>query len=122
MELRKAIQRKELFLHYQLQVGLKQHKASRVEALLRWKNRHFGDMPPSVFIPIAEETGLIIPIGKWVLRQVCGDLHILDQYGFSDFSIAINVSPLQLLQDPFVESIRSILFAENISARLIELE
>lgn len=122
MELRKAIERQELSLHYQPKVDVKRNKAAGAEALLRWNNQHFGEVPPSVFIPIAEETGLIIPIGEWVLHQVCRDLTTLDQYGFADFSIAVNVSAVQFSQDRFVESFRSILFEENMSARRIELE
>ncbi|OXS80237.1 putative bifunctional diguanylate cyclase/phosphodiesterase [Domibacillus enclensis] len=122
MELRKAIERQELSIHYQPKVDVKRNKAAGAEALLRWNNQHFGEVPPSVFIPIAEETGLIIPIGEWVLHQVCRDLTTLDQYGFADFSIAVNVSAVQFSQDRFVESFRSILFEENMSARRIELE
>lgn len=122
MELRKAIERQELSIHYQPKVDVKRNKAAGAEALLRWNNQHFGEVPPSVFIPIAEETGLIIPIGEWVLHQVCRDLTTIDQYGFADFSIAVNVSAVQFSQDRFVESFRSILFEENVSARRIELE
>ena len=121
-ELRRAIERNELTVHYQPQVDLLQKKAVGAEALIRWHNKHYGQVPPDVFIPIAEETGLIIPIGQWVLRQVCRDLHTMSRYGLSLPSIAVNVSALQFLQDGFVEAVRTILYEENIPPRLIDLE
>lgn len=121
-ELRRAIERNELTVHYQPQVDLLQKKAVGAEALIRWHNKHYGQVPPDVFIPIAEETGLIIPIGQWVLRQVCRDLHTMSRYGLSLPSVAVNVSALQFLQDGFVEAVRTILYEENIPPRLIDLE
>lgn len=121
-ELRRAIERDELTIYYQPQIDLLQKKAVGAEALIRWHNKHYGQVPPDVFIPIAEETGLIIPIGQWVLRQVCRDLHTMSQYGLSIPSIAVNVSALQFLQDGFVEAVRTILYEENIPPQLIDLE
>lgn len=121
-ELRRAIERDELTVHYQPQVDLLQKKAVGAEALIRWHNKHYGQVPPDVFIPIAEEAGLIISIGQWVLRQVCRDLHKMSQYGLSIPSIAVNVSALQFLQDGFVEAVRTILYEENIPPQLIDLE
>lgn len=122
MELRKAVERGELSIAYQPQIDAKTRSAVGAEALLRWNNHHFGHVSPGEFIPLAEETGLIIPIGQWVLRQVCRDLKTLGQFGFNEFSLAVNVSPLQFLQDDFIESVRGIISDENVPARLLDLE
>ncbi|MCI2254722.1 EAL domain-containing protein [Domibacillus sp. PGB-M46] len=122
MELRRAIERNELVLHYQPQVDTVSKRAAGAEALLRWHNKHYGCVPPAVFIPLAEKTGLIIPIGKWIIRQVCRELHILSRHGFTDLPIAVNISALQFLQDGFVETVQAILYEENILPERLELE
>lgn len=122
VELRKAIERNELFVVYQPQINLKNNHIEGVEALLRWKNEGLGMVSPADFIPLAEETGLIISIGEWVIEQVCKDLKTLEMMGFSNFKFAINISPLQFLQDEFVDHIMHILEKENVPARSIELE
>ncbi|WP_050180687.1 putative bifunctional diguanylate cyclase/phosphodiesterase [Domibacillus robiginosus] len=122
MELRRAIERGELMVYYQPQVDAATGKPAGVEALLRWHNKHYGHVSPNVFIPLAEETGLIIPIGNWVLRQVCRDLHTLSQHGFTNLSAAVNISALQFLQDGFVETVQAVLYEENIPPGRIDLE
>lgn len=122
MELRKAIERGELSIVYQPQVDVKTKTVAGAEALLRWNNRHFGKVSPSEFIPLAEETGLIIPIGLWVLKQVCQDLKKIIQIGFNDVPLAVNVSPIQFLEDNFIKSIRNIISEENVPAHLLDLE
>lgn len=122
MELRRAVERNELVLHYQPQVDAVSKRAAGAEALLRWHNKHYGDIPPAVFIPLAEKTGLIISIGKWIIRQVCRDLHTLSRHGFTDLPIAVNISALQFLQDGFVETVQAILYEENILPERLELE
>ncbi|OLN23206.1 GGDEF domain-containing protein [Domibacillus antri] len=121
-ELRKAIERNEFMVEYQPQINPKSSAVSGAEALLRWNNQHFGNVSPVDFVPVAEETGLIIPIGHWILRQVCRDLKKLDMLGFSELTLAVNVSPLQFSQDNFVDSVRQIIYEENVPARLIDLE
>ncbi len=122
MGLRRVIERNELVLHYQPQVDAVSKTATGAEALLQWHNKHYGDIPPAVFIPLAERTGLIIPIGKWIIRKVCRDLHTLRRYGFTDLPIAVNISALQFLQDGFVETVQAILYEENIPPERLELE
>ncbi|HZG72924.1 MAG TPA: GGDEF domain-containing phosphodiesterase [Chondromyces sp.] len=121
-QLRKAIEREELYLAYQPQISLDTNEIEGIEALIRWNNEILGHIPPGDFIPLAEETGLIIPIGEWVVKQACNDLKKLHLLGFEQLRCAINISPLQFMQEQFVENLVQIAENENIPARMIELE
>ncbi|WP_100331375.1 putative bifunctional diguanylate cyclase/phosphodiesterase [Bacillus xiapuensis] len=121
-ELRKAIQRQELYLMYQPQINVKSGEISGAEALLRWKSRVFGEVSPGDFIPLAEEIGLIVPIGEWIMSQVCHDFKQVEMAGFSDFSFAVNISPLQFLQETFIDRLMYIIEKENVPPKSIELE
>jgi diguanylate cyclase len=120
--LRKAVEQNELELHYQPQVLLDSGQLIGMEALLRWNTPSRGFVPPSEFIPIAEETGLILPIGEWVLREACKQSVIWEKQGFGQIRIAVNISSLQFQQSKFVESISKILNETNAKPSSIELE
>ncbi|WP_246483790.1 bifunctional diguanylate cyclase/phosphodiesterase [Heyndrickxia vini] len=120
--LRKAIEMNEFVMHYQPQVNLKTGKITTFEALLRWQNRKFGNVPPSQFIPLAEETGLIIPIGEWVIQSVCSQLADWRNKGYYDIRVAINISPKQFMQTNLPEIIQKALFMNKLPASALEIE
>ena len=103
--LRGALVNNEFFLHYQPQVDILEGRITGFEALIRWNNPELGLVPPLDFISIAEETHLIIPIGQWVLKNACMFLKKLNDMGYHNLMIAVNVSILQLLQDDFVDMV-----------------
>ena len=100
--LRRALQNGELKLYYQPQVDL-QGNLKGMEALLRWQHPKRGLIPPADFIPIAEETGLIVPIGSWVIREACRQCAEWHQTGYKDLKIAVNVSALQFYFSDLLE-------------------
>ncbi|MBL4623073.1 MAG: EAL domain-containing protein [Immundisolibacteraceae bacterium] len=120
--LRKAIDTGELYLTYQPQMEVTSGRMIAVEALLRWQSAELGPMLPGDFIPIAEESGLIVPIGSWVLRQVCRQLKEWQSHGLDDFRVAVNLSGLQFHQPDFVELVTSIIDEFDIDPRDLELE
>src|SRR5690606_13978643 len=99
--LRKVLDRGELHLVFQPRLSLADARITGVEALLRWSNQEHGEIAPADFIPMAEESGLILEIGEWVLREACLVLHRWHQHGLSDLCISVNVSVLQLLRGDF---------------------
>ncbi|TFZ56039.1 EAL domain-containing protein [Methylorubrum sp. Q1] len=117
-ELREALQQGLFELHYQPLVDLSDNRITGMEALVRWRHPERGLMSPMVFIPLAEETGLIVPIGEWVLRQACRDAAAWPD----DISVAVNVSPLQLRHRGFVQSALGALAGSGLKAARLELE
>jgi len=120
--LRKAIDRDELHLVYQPRLALGSTRITGVEALLRWTSARHGEIPPSEFIPLAEESGLILEIGEWVLREACLTLHRWRQHGLSDLGMAVNMSVLQLLRGNFPDVVRRILADTGVPPGALELE
>lgn len=120
--LRKALERKELFLNYQPKVNLVTGQLTGVEALLRWNSHEHGIISPGEFIPLAEETGLIIPIGQWILETVCKWINNVNLKGHTDFSVAVNLSAQQFRSVNIVSSIADIIECNNISPRCLEVE
>lgn len=120
--LRKALEKEELSLHYQPQIDLGTGEVTGIEALLRWNNAEFGAISPGEFIPIAEESGLIIPISEWVIRQACEDVKQVHISGYPKLRIGINISGLHFNQSNFVESVSTIIQNTGINPRLVELE
>jgi diguanylate cyclase (GGDEF)-like protein/PAS domain S-box-containing protein len=120
--LRKALKNNELFLVFQPQVQFQTNKILGVEALLRWNKRGDGIISPAEFIPIAEETGLILPIGEWVLKNACLHGSIWHNKGFNDLLISVNISVRQLLEESFIERVESILAETSFPASSLELE
>lgn len=120
--LREAIDKNEFLLYYQPQVNLDNAKISGFEALLRWKDSEHGMIPPNRFIHIAEETGLIVRIGQWVLQTACGFIKRLNESTGSRFKISVNISVIQLMQADFVRTVRSALEETGLEPVLLELE
>jgi len=117
-----ALEKKEFTLHYQPQYDLIEKKITGLEALLRWKNSELGSVSPNIFIPIAEDTRMIIPLGTWVIREACAFTRRLHNQGRTDITVSINISILQILQDDFVDLIREILEENQLQPQSIELE
>lgn len=120
--LRAAVKNMDFSLHYQPIADIRTGKITKFEALIRWRDPEVGQVPPSVFIHRAEETGLIIPIGNWVLRESCIFAANLASKGYSDVSVSINISPIQLKQKDFVPNIMEIISETGVEADRIELE
>jgi len=124
--LHQALARSEFELYYQPKVALKTGKVYGMEALLRWHRSevgpHVGLFPPSRFIPVAEETGLIIPIGEWVLKTACAQLKEWHNAGHEKLTMAVNVSARQFRQQNIVELVRNILADVRLEAKYLELE
>jgi EAL domain-containing protein (putative c-di-GMP-specific phosphodiesterase class I) len=118
IDLRAALAREEFELHYQPAVDLKSNLATGFEALLRWKHPERGKVPPSEFIPLAEEVGLIVPIGEWVLRQACAEAMRWPDC----MTIAVNLSPLQFRSGNLLATVITALAASGLPARRLELE
>jgi diguanylate cyclase (GGDEF)-like protein/PAS domain S-box-containing protein len=122
MQLRGALERQEFVLHYQPKVGVASGRISGFEALLRWQHPTRGLVPPLQFISILEETGLIIPVGEWVVRTVCEQLARWQAAGVTPRPVAINLSARQLHQGKFDTTIATILADTGIDPGLLELE
>jgi diguanylate cyclase len=120
--LRRAIERKELFLNFQPIAELGSGRIIGTEALVRWRHPEFGVVAPDRFIPIADETGLIIPIGEWVLREACAQTRAWQKMGFRDLGIAVNVSAVQFAQTRLLAQVKNILSESGLPAPCLELE
>ncbi|MDO8705524.1 MAG: EAL domain-containing protein [Sulfuricaulis sp.] len=120
--LRQALERNEFLLHYQPQVNLKTGRITGMEALLRWQHADMGLISPMDFIPLAEETGLIEPIGEWVLREACAQTQAWHRAGFGRLQVAVNLSGRQFMQKNLLERIKEILKETGLTPRYLELE
>lgn len=120
--LHNAIKENEFVLYYQPQIDLFTGQISGFEALIRWKHPAHGIIFPLKFIGIAEETGLIIQIGKWVLKTACEFIKRINDRMQSNFRISVNISVMQLMQDDFVETVMSILKQTGLEPGYLELE
>ena len=120
--LRRAIERNEFLLHYQAKQSLGSGEISGVEALLRWQHPDLGMVPPLHFIPLAEECGLIVPIGKWVLETACAQAVAWQEQGLPPMRIAVNLSPRQFTDSHLLHDIRAALTKTAIDPQLLELE
>lgn len=121
-ELRRALERDEFVLYYQPQADLMTGKIESIEALLRWQHPERGLIPPSEFIPLAEETGLIIDIGDWVLRTACMQVQSWRQRGFDPLRVAINLSGRQLEKQDLVKKVADALTESGLPPGQLELE
>ncbi len=121
-DLRKALERNEFVLHYQPQVDLRTGRMIGMEALIRWQHPQRGLVPPFRFISVAEETGLIVPIGAWVIRTACAQNQAWQQAGLGHLRVAVNLSTSQFTQPDLVQSIASILKETGLDAQYLEIE
>jgi diguanylate cyclase (GGDEF)-like protein/PAS domain S-box-containing protein len=120
--LHQAVARQEFELHYQPKVDLKSGLVYGVEALLRWRRPDVGLIPPDRFIPLAEETGLIVTIGEWVLRTACAQLKNWHLSDYPELTMAVNVSARQFRQQNIPELVRNVLADNGLAAEYLELE
>jgi diguanylate cyclase (GGDEF)-like protein len=120
-DLRHAIKNDELFLDYQPKVNTDGRMVG-VEALLRWRHPQQGTIPPGTFIPIAEESGLIIPIGRWVLETACRQSLLWQSQGHPAISMAVNLSPKQFMDDGLLGFLDGVLAETGLPPRLLQLE
>lgn len=121
-DLRNAIVNREFVLFYQPQIDLASGRTLGVEALIRWQHRQYGLLSPGRFIEIAENTGLIVPLGHWVLREACQQLKAWCDAGIPPLRMAINVSALQFRQANFANTVRTTIEETGVDPHLIELE
>lgn len=121
-DLRQAIERGELILHFQPQVQISTQEVCGVEALVRWPHPARGMVSPSEFIPLAEECGLIQRLGEWVLREACRQLREWEIRGYAPMRMSVNVSAVQFHQPNFVDLLRSALEDSGVNPERIELE
>lgn len=120
--LRAAIELSQFELLYQPQVDLRSGRIFAVEALLRWKHPDFGMVPPSKFIPIAEESGLIVPLGDWVLRTACEQNKAWQDAGAEPIVVSVNVSARQLTDASWTERVEDTLRLSGLEPQFLELE
>ena len=120
--LRKALARGEFILHYQPQVDIESGCIVGLEALIRWNSAEQGIVPPFSFIPIAEETGLILPIGEWVLRTACVQNKAWQEQGYPHLRMSVNISARQFRELKFVELVEGILKETGLDAQWLEIE
>jgi diguanylate cyclase (GGDEF)-like protein len=120
--LRRALERNEMLLHYQPKRDLSRGSISGVEALLRWHHPDLGLLPPSRFISLAEETGLIVPIGKWVLDAACAQNMAWQRQGLPAIPIAVNLSPRQFTDPDLLHDIRAAVENSGMAPQLLQLE
>ncbi len=121
-ELRAALEKQQFVLHYQPQLDLRSGRLVGVEALVRWQHPVRGIIPPMDFIPIAEESGLIIPLGDWVLQEACRQLNEWHSRGISDIRVSVNLSASQFLDPKLPARIHSLLLQNGLSTDKLDLE
>ncbi|SEL63840.1 PAS domain S-box-containing protein/diguanylate cyclase (GGDEF) domain-containing protein [Pseudoxanthomonas sp. GM95] len=120
--LRRALERNELRVVYQPRLSLHDQQVIGTEALLRWESRELGEISPAQFIPLAEESGLIVDIGIWTLRQACQTLREWHDAGLDELSVAVNVSSLQLQRGDLADVVARVLAETGVNASCLELE
>jgi diguanylate cyclase (GGDEF)-like protein/PAS domain S-box-containing protein len=120
--LRRALEQREFELHYQPKIDLKTGAMIGVEALIRWRHPQRGLVPPAQFIPIAEECGLIVEIGRWVLREACRQNRAWQDAGLPPIRLAVNISAVELRAKDFVAGVRAILADTGLDPHCLELE
>jgi EAL domain-containing protein (putative c-di-GMP-specific phosphodiesterase class I) len=121
-DLRNALDNNELLVYYQPQVSANTGEVTGLEALIRWKNPRLGMISPGEFIPLAEDTGLIVPIGEWVLYTACRQNKAWQELGFPPMRVAVNLSMRQFQRDDFVETVARVLEETGLEPKYLDLE
>jgi diguanylate cyclase (GGDEF)-like protein len=121
-ELRRALPMKQFEVHYQPKIDVATSRVNSVEALLRWRHPTRGLVGPLDFIPIAEESGLILPIGEWVLRETCRQARQWQREGLPFLRVAVNISPIHFRQSKFLEIVRAALRDHDLEPQYLEIE
>jgi diguanylate cyclase (GGDEF)-like protein/PAS domain S-box-containing protein len=121
-KLRRALERHEFVLYYQPQVNLQTGRVIGCEALVRWQHPEMGLVSPGVFIPIIEESGLIVPIGEWILREACRQNMAWQKEGLAPMSVAVNLSAVQFHQKNLTDMVAKVLDSSGLSPKWLELE
>ncbi|HEY0846453.1 MAG TPA: EAL domain-containing protein [Noviherbaspirillum sp.] len=121
-ELRQAIERNEFVLHYQPKIDLETGKVTGAEALVRWHHPQRGIILPASFIPVAEDSGLIVAIGRAILRQACLQIKTWQDEGMENFVVSVNVSAMEFHEKNFVQNVRQVLQETALEPRLLQLE
>jgi EAL domain-containing protein (putative c-di-GMP-specific phosphodiesterase class I) len=121
-KLRKAIEREEFVLHFQPKMDIISGRICGMEALIRWQDPESGLVPPMEFIPLLEETGMILEVGQWVIKTVCSHHRRWQEKGWTAPPVAVNVSALQLTQAGFVDTFRKLIEEYGITGNCIEFE
>ncbi len=122
IDLRKAVEREEFILYYQPQVDLETGKIIGLEALIRWNHPEKGMIHPVKFIPVAEETGIIVSMGEWIIRKACQELKSMRREGITDVRMAINISGRQFREKTFITNAKKIIEEEEGDTNYIEME
>ncbi|MFZ6723640.1 GGDEF/EAL domain-containing response regulator [Undibacterium sp. Ji49W] len=120
--LRVALVRNEFFLHYQPKINLKTGEITGAEALLRWQHPQWGMVPPIRFIGIAEDCGVIVPVGRWVLREACAQTRHWQDSGLDIATISVNISAVEFRRQDFVEGVKTILIETGLPPTCLQLE
>jgi diguanylate cyclase (GGDEF)-like protein/PAS domain S-box-containing protein len=120
--LRRALERREFLLHYQPKIDLQTGEISGVEALVRWLCPNRGLVPPAQFVPLAEECGLMLPIGQWVLREACTQLRTWLDEGLPPVSMAVNLSAMEFRAKEFPANVRAVLQETGLEPRFLEFD
>jgi EAL domain-containing protein (putative c-di-GMP-specific phosphodiesterase class I) len=120
--LRRALERQEFTVQYQAKVNIRTGDITGVEALLRWWNHDLGSVSPATFIPLAEDTGLIVPIGEWVLKTACAQNVAWQKQGLPPICMAVNLSPRQFKDANLLHAVADALEQSGLSPELLELE
>jgi len=120
--LRHALERKEFVLHYQPKINLETCAITGAEALIRWQHPDRGLVPPGQFLPIAEDCGLMVPIGQWVTRQACTQARAWMDAGFPAMPVAVNISATEFRNDGYIADLRAILTDVRLEPRYLEIE
>lgn len=121
-DLRRAVENNEFLLYYQPQMSLDTGKITGVEALIRWNHSQRGIVSPAEFIPLAERTGLIVPLGKWVLETACRQNRIWQSLGYKKINMSVNVSSLQIQQSDFIDIVKNILYTVDMDPSFLDIE
>jgi diguanylate cyclase (GGDEF)-like protein len=121
-DLRRGLRRHEFELFYQPRISLASGRVVGVEALIRWRHPVRGIVMPDEFIPLSEDSGLIVPIGYWVVRQACADIRAMQEMGLPKVEVALNLSFKQFQDELFLEKVTEIIFSSGVDPHLLEFE